>query len=359
MWKVSRKGRTYEQGKALSNDTRRSIIDKIISRGGQKETGIFPGKYMDVAGELDLSSAVVSKIWKQYCQTSSISPLKKHTGNPSSLSDGDLQLIEVMKIQKPSTSYTEILDTLFDVGDLPTGSTSRTSVCNAVRNRLPSGPFTYKKITHVAQEWFTLTNMAYTQLYVDYLHGKDPNTLQYFDECGVKLPTNCTRSYGHSLIGQRAVELHRYCETANMTVNVLCSLSGVTYMNTIDGPSNTTEFLRFFEEAYNSVNPNTGRLSLEVVDTIVMDNCPFHHNDGERMLREFLEDLNIELVFMPAYSPDFNPTEYVFGKMKCLLKHRLWHLANTDLRQSLYEVIRFITSGDMHGFFQITGYLDP
>ena len=72
---------------------------------------------------------------------SDVLKLKKHTGNTSSLSDGDLQLIKVMKIQKPSTSYREILDTFFDVGDLPTGSTSKTSVCNAVRNRLPSAPF--------------------------------------------------------------------------------------------------------------------------------------------------------------------------------------------------------------------------
>ena len=78
----------------------------------------FPGKYTDVAKELDLSSVVVSKIWKQYCQTSSFSPLKKHTGNPFSLSDGDLQLIEVMKIQKPSPSFAEILDTLFEICQL-------------------------------------------------------------------------------------------------------------------------------------------------------------------------------------------------------------------------------------------------
>lgn len=112
------------------------------------------------------------------------------------MSDGDLQLIEVTEIQKPSTSQAEILDTLFDVGDLPTGSSSKTSVWSAVRNRLPSGPFTYKKLTHVAQERFSLNNMTYTQLYIDYLHGKDPNTLQYFDECGVKLPTICTSNFG-------------------------------------------------------------------------------------------------------------------------------------------------------------------
>ena len=45
-----------------------------------------------------------------------------------------------------------------------------------------------------------------------------------------------------------------------------------------------------------------------------MDNCPFHHNEGGEVLRDFLDDLNIELVYMPCYSPDFNPAEYVFGK---------------------------------------------
>ena len=358
MWKVSSKGRTYQNGKALSSETRRSIIDKIILRGGQKETGVFHGKFVDVATELNLSSPVVSKIWRQYCQTSSFSPLKKTTGNNSSLSDGDLQLLEIIKRQRPSTSYNEILNVLFDVGDLRTGSTSKTAVCNAVRNRLPSGKFTYKKINKVAQERFSLQNMAYTQLFIDYLHDKDPYTVQYFDECGVKLPGNGTRFYGHAPVGERAIEIIRYCETANTTVNVLCSLFGVTYANIVDGPSNTTEFLRFFEEAYNSVHPTTGRPCLEAGNTIVMDNCPFHHNDGEHVLREFLEDLNIELVFMPTYSPDFNPTEYVFGKMKCLLKHKFWDLTNTDLRLAVFNAINFITPGDMHEFYRVTGYLD-
>ena len=113
-------------------------------------------------------------------------------------------------------------------------------------------------MTHVAQERFTIQNMAYMQMFVDYLYTKDPYTLKYFDECGVKLPANSKIFYGHAPVGERAVEIHRYCETTNTTVNLLCSLTGVTYMNIIDGPSNTLEFLRFFEEAYTSVNPATG-----------------------------------------------------------------------------------------------------
>jgi hypothetical protein len=73
------------------------------------------------------------------------------------------------------------------------------------------------------------------------------------------------------------VEIVRYRETANTTANLMCSLTGVTCMNIVDGPSNTLEFLRFFQEAYTSMNPETGRPCLEVGDTIVMDNCPIHH----------------------------------------------------------------------------------
>ena len=78
-------------------------------------------------------------------------------------------------------------------------------------------------------------------------------------------------------------------------------------MNMVNCHSNTTEFLRFFE-ACNSVHPRTSRPCLEAGNTIVMDNCPFDHNDKEHALRKFLKDLNIALVFIPTYSPDVNPT---------------------------------------------------
>ncbi len=57
----------------------------------------------------------------------------------------------------------------------------------------------------------------------------------------------------------------------------MCSLTGITYMNVIDRASNTLELLWFFQEAYTSANPATGRPCLEVGDTIVMDNCPILH----------------------------------------------------------------------------------
>ena len=121
----------------------------------------------------------------------------------------------------------------------------------------------------------------------------------------------------------------------------------------------TLEFLRFFLEAYTSVNRATGRPFLEAGDTIVMDNCPIHHHEGEHVLREFLNDLTIELVYMPAYCPDFKSAEYVFGKFKHLLKLRFWEMTNTDMKKTLYTAINFITPGDMRSFYEIAGYLMP
>ena len=125
MWKVSSRGRSYRSGKPLSSDLRSTIVDKIIERGGN-------------------TPQVVSKIWKQFIQMKSLSPLKHGGRNKSGLSDGDLQLIEVLKRNKPSISYSEIENIFIEVGDLPLGSTSTTALSNAVRKRMSSGEaFTY------------------------------------------------------------------------------------------------------------------------------------------------------------------------------------------------------------------------
>ena len=128
--------------------------------------------------------------------------------------------------------------------------------------------------------------MAYTQLYIDYLFQKDPYKIKFFDECGLKLPSALSRHYGHALQGEQALEIQRYMETANVTVNLMASVAGVCYVNTLDGPADTINFLQFFEEAYNSLDPITQTPCLKAEDIIVMDNAPTHHNAGGQILGE-------------------------------------------------------------------------
>ena len=114
---------------------------------------------------------------------------------------GDLCLIEALKRAKPSIIYDEILYKLYEYGDLPFESVSKSTISNAVRRRLPSWEFTLKKLAGIggiAQERFTAQNMAYTQLYINYLYQKDPFDVKFFDECGLELPSKWKRNYGHA-----------------------------------------------------------------------------------------------------------------------------------------------------------------
>ena len=217
-----------------------------------------------------------------------------------------------------------------------------------------------EKIQHCCrtEERFTVENMAYTQMFIDYLHAKDPFKLKFFGECGLKLPFHGKRLYGHAPVGERCIELLRYHSSPNITVNLLAGLHGIEYMNTVHGASDTLEFLRSFGEAGSAANIETARPALEVGDIVVMDNCATHHFAGGEALQEWLNERNIELVYTPTYSPDFNPAEFVFNKMRSVMRYHLWDLTNENIELAAYEAVDQITSHDMANFFRHTSYIN-
>ena len=87
---------------------------------------------------------------------------------------------------------------------------------------------------------------------------------------------------------------------------------GVAYYNIIDGATNTAEFLNFFTETIDIVSPKTNRPILESGDVVVIDNLSSHHYDGGAILEECLDEIGVELLYTPTYSPDLNPVEAVF-----------------------------------------------
>lgn len=145
-----------------------------------------------------------------------------------------------------------------------------------------------------------------------------PQQMHFFDEASV-ISTSGNRTYGHSVVGTRAVEVQRYASNASLTVNVCCSYFGIDHYNIINGPSNAFEMINFFDEALQETN-DMGNPKFSRGDVIVMDNCGFHHHrQGEQILKRMLDNRGISLVFQPPYSPQYNVTECVFQTMR----HRL------------------------------------
>ena len=120
-------------------------------------------------------------------------------------------------------------------------------------------------------------------------------------------------------------------------------------------------FFSFFGEAGNAANLETVRPALEVGDILVMDNCATHHFAGGEALQdlEWLNERNIELVYRPTYSPDFNPVEFVMNKMRSVMRYVLWELTNENIELAAVQAaVDFITSNDMVNFLRFTSYID-
>ncbi|XP_028395745.1 uncharacterized protein LOC114519771 [Dendronephthya gigantea] len=359
MYQVSKYGRSYRNGKAVEGDLRRLVIDRCLAAGGDRISGFLSTSFTAIAHELKLSPNSVSKIWRRFCESNSEDPIQRGGDFSSKLTPGDLELIETLTKIRGSISLRELYSVLDELGDVG-GDISLSSISRAIKRKLLSGhSYSRKRITHVARERFTPENMLYTQLFVNYLSSKDPKKIKFFDESGVKTPDIGTRRYGHAPLGQRCVEVIRKMESPNITLNLLVSLDGPMYFNLVEGPTNTIQFLNFFAEASEATNLMSEGPAIEVGDIIVMDNLGIHHYDGGRILEEYLEEMGVELIFTPTYSPDLNPVELCFAKIKTKLNGEFSDTVHENLKLAVMDAVETITPTDMVGYYQATSYMFP
>jgi len=88
---------------------------------------------------------------------------------------------------------------------------------------------------------------------------------------------------------------------------------------------------------------------------VVMDNLTAHKGDR---VKELIEERGCELLYLPPYSPDFNPIEEAFAKIKAVVRK-----AEARTREALVEAIgrgiTMVTTEDARGFFDHCGYTTP
>ncbi|KAK3103178.1 hypothetical protein FSP39_017050 [Pinctada imbricata] len=350
-------GREYKKGVSLSEDLRTLIIRTLKDNGANDVLNTCPrGLITTTSVQFKVSRQCVKKIWEQYC-TIGNATCKKRRKNPKYLfSDGDLELIEALLREKPTMSYREISEKLMQYSSIPK-HVSKQRISDAVRKRLPSGMFTNKKVRRKQEDRFTDENIRYTQAFITYISHQNPRKLKFFDECGVKV-SSCNPTRGMSEKGKRCIEIGKYQQGSNVTLNMLISLDGILYYNFVDGASDTETFVNFWTEAVESLSPNDNA-TLQPGDIVILDNCPIHKNEGERRVSAFLASMGIELIFLPTYSPDLNVIENCFGLLKSILKQDgLLQIAQENLKVCISEALRRISSADIEKFFRYTGYIN-
>jgi transposase len=87
-------------------------------------------------------------------------------------------------------------------------------------------------------------------------------------------------------------------------------------------------------------------------DIVAMDNLPAHKRP---MVRSMIEEAGFELWFLPPYSPDFNPIEMMWSKVKQLIRGQEPRAFET-LVQAVFSAMDAVTPEDANGFFRHCGY---
>lgn len=353
---ISQTGRSYQKGKSLQNDIRSLIIDAIVEEGGDIATGFFPGNLANVARKFKLKYNTVAKVWRQFIENGNHERPKSLATGVRCLQTDDLDFIEFLKAGRPSLTSGELLEEVNEHSQIP-GGVSTVTINRAVRTYMHEGKWSRKKMTRPAAEKFTDNNIGYCQAFINYMSTIDPYRLKFFDETGLKLPNVANPCYGHSLIGDRCVEISRNVQSPNITLNLLCGLENIMYANTVRGATDTMRFLQFFHEASQNFQTD-GRPVLEYGDHIVMDNCATHRFVGGEILGEWLDEIGCVLVYLPTYSPELNPIELVFNKLKTIL-HRVDYqeLSRDCLHVAVYEALKEITASDLRGFYNHVDYI--
>ena len=200
-----------------------------------------------------------------------------------------------------------------------------------------TGPASEKKSLHAAER-DTEENRRRREVFLHRLRSITPEQLIFLDESGVS--TQMTRRYARA---PRGVRIHETTPEGNwkiLTILGAMSLRGMIATMTIEAATDTEIFLAYLDHV---LCP-----ALRPGDVVVMDNLSSHKVAG---VRERIETAGAELLYLPPYSPDLNPIEKAWAKLKQLLRTAKARTAET-LQQAIAELLPAISPQDAHAWFR-------
>jgi transposase len=166
----------------------------------------------------------------------------------------------------------------------------------------------------------------------------DPKNLVFVDETGMNLIM--VRLYARGLKGQRATgERPNRSGSSNTTLIGAMGLCGILGAMTVIGGADGLTFRYFVEHI---LVPN-----LWPGACVVMDNGSLHLGET---VRDLIEAVGAELVYLPPYSPDFNPIENCWSKIKAFLRS-VAARSQEALDQAITDALKKVTLVDIKSWF--------
>ena len=170
----------------------------------------------------------------------------------------------------------------------------------------------------------------------------DPERVVFIDETAAA--TNMVRRYGRAPCGQRCRIAAPHGHYKTTTVTAALRASGPFAIDLMDGATNGMRFQAYVSHI---LVP-----ALKPGDTVVLDNLAAHKVSG---VRQAIEAAGARLLYLPPYSPDFNPIEMAFAKLKAILRTAAARTVS-DLWDTIRQAFTCFTPNECQHYLAAAGY---
>ncbi len=291
--------------------------------------------YDDAAATFRVGRATVGRWLQRYRVRGTVEPDPMGGAHNVKLDEAGLERLAQLVDEQPDRTFAELIDGLEEqLG-------CRVGVATIARG-LTKLQLTRKKKTVTATEQSSERVQELRRRFLERMPSMRAERLIFIDETGTTLAM--TRRYGRAPRGQPVHDQAPRNRGRVVTLIGAISIAGVEALMTIDCGTTAEVFLAFIEQV---LAP-----ALQPGDVLVMDNLGAHR---ERRVREAIARLGVKMVFTPPYSPEFNPIEMCWSKMKQHLRS-----AKARTREALDEAIAnaaaLVTPMDCGGWFAESGY---
>ncbi|MDP2736085.1 MAG: IS630 family transposase, partial [bacterium] len=198
-----------------------------------------------------------------------------------------------------------------------------------------------KKTLH-AQEQDTTENRQRREAWWEKVSRIEPERLVFLDESGAT--TEMTRRYGRAPSGERVREATPAGHGSTLTLLGAMSSKGMLASRTVESATDGEVFLAYLDPVLCPC--------LRPGQVVVMDNWAVHKVQG---VRERIEAVGGELLYLPPYSPDFNPIEQCWAKVKQSLRSAKARTLEV-LEAAITQALASITPQNASAWFAHSGY---
>jgi len=310
---------------AMSKDIREKVVKAI--KGGMSRR--------QAAARFDVGPATAVRWAKRVETTGDVAPMKMGGDRRSQRIEAHAEFILKEIKTKPDTTIMELRDKLRERHGLSLGY-------GTVWRFLARHKITRKKKTGHASEQEREDVEASREAWFEGQLDLDPKKLVFIDETSIS--TSMARRFGWAPRGERCRASIPFGHWKTTTFVAGLRVDRIDAPMTIEGALDGEAFLAYVEQV---LAP-----TLSKGETVVMDNVPLHKVAG---VSEAITAKGASVLYLPAYSPDFDPIEKFFSKFKSILQRIAARTAGA-LEAAVAEALRTVTPDECRNYFAACGY---